>query len=322
MSYHHLSEAERYHFEQLFKAKRTNAQIATITGRSKSTISRERKRNACEQGRYRAQRAHLKALKRAQTSRNAKRVEPALLGKALDLLQTLQYSPEQIASQLPISHETLYRHIYANRVEGGDWYTHLRQKRRTRRHRARSPERGERRGRLPDTRPISQRPAHIEQRAQIGHWECDTMISSKSTDALITLVERKTRFGLIGVVAQRTARVVSRAIVKMLKPYARVVKTLTFDNGKEFAEHSYIDKKLHSTSYFAKPYASWQRGSNENFNGLVRQYFPKKQSFKNVKPRHVKEVQDKLNTRPRKTLGFTAPIKPFTISLKRVALRS
>ena len=157
-------------------------------------------------------------------------------------------------------------------------------------------------------RPISERPAHIEARSQISHWEGDTVIGAHHKQAVVTLM-------------QQTSDLVSQAIITKLNAVTPLVKTLTFDNGKEFAEHARIDTALQSTTYFADPFASWQRGSNENFNGLLWQYIPKKRPLSTVTDKELRMIQDRLNNRPRKRLGFKTPNEVFMQSFNRAALR-
>jgi IS30 family transposase len=154
----------------------------------------------------------------------------------------------------------------------------------------------------------------------VGHWECDTVIGANHKGAIVTMVERKSGFGVIVKVAHKTSDLVSRAIVEGLQPFANRVKTLTYDNGKEFAAHIQIDQALNSTGHFARPFASWERGSNENFNGLLRQYVPKKRSLNTVTEDEITMIQNRLNNRPRKRLGFKTTSEVFHQSLNRVAL--
>ena len=174
---------------------------------------------------------------------------------------------------MAVSHECVFLHVYANKAAGGDLHKNLRsQKPRRKRHLCGR----DRRGQIPNRRPISERPRHIEDRKQVGHWEGDTVIGAAHKQAIVTLVERKSGFAVLAKVPNKSADLVGRSIEVMLKPLSSRVKTLTMDNGKEFAEHARIDAALNSITYFADPFASWQRGSNENFNGLLRQYIPKK----------------------------------------------
>jgi IS30 family transposase len=317
MTYQHLSQTERYQIYILMKDGKTQSQIAQLLDRHKSTISRELARNTGLKG-YRPKQACLLAQARSLGSRNASPIDPKDWETALTCLHK-QWSPEQIADQVGISHETIYRHIYADKAAGGSLYQQLRcQKKRKKRYASGR----ERRGQIIDRRPIRERPAHIETRAQVGHWEGDTVIGAAHKQAIVTLVERKSGYALIAKVNNKTSDLVSQAILTKLKPLAPLVKTLTFDNGKEFAEHSRIDATLQSTTYFADPFASWQRGSNENFNGLLRQYIPKKRPLSTVTDQELRMIEDRLNNRPRKRLGFKTPHEVFMQSLNRVALRA
>ncbi len=216
----------------------------------------------------------------------------------------MQWSPEQIASHLPISHETIYQKIYADKVEGGHLWRSLRyQKKR----RERYASGHDRRGQIPHRRSILERPKSVEQRAHIGHWEGDTVIGTAHQHAIVTLVERKSGFAVVTKVERKTSEQVSAAITKRLEPIASRVKTITFDNVKEFGGHRQIDEPLGSIAYFADPFASWQHGSNENFNGLLRQYIPKKRRLSIVSDVELEMIEDLLNQRSRNRLGFKTP---------------
>ena len=317
MTYKHLSQAERYQIHALMKAGHDQSQIAKVLDRNKSTISRELSRNTGSRG-YRPKQACEMSADRAQNSRNASTVAPWVKEQANALLR-VQWSPEQIASQLPISHETVYQHVYADKAQGGMLWKNLRCQKQKRKRYAGGRER---RGQIPNRRPLSDRPLHIEARRQVGHWECDTVIGANHKGAVVTMVERKSGYAVMAKVTNKTSALVSSAIVDKLQPLAARVKTLTFDNGKEFAGHAHIDQQLQSTAYFARPFASWERGSNENLNGLLRQYVPKKRAMSTVSDEEIRMIQNRLNNRPRKRLGFKTPAEVFHQSLKRVALRT
>jgi len=317
MTYKHLSQAERYQIHAFMKAGYDQSQIAKVLDRNKSTISRELSRNTGSRG-YRPKQDCEMSVDRSQNSRNASTVASWVKDEANALLR-VQWSPEQIASKLPISHETVYQHVYADKAQGGALWKNLRCQKQKRKRYAGGRDR---RGQIPNRRPLSERPLQIEARKQVGHWECDTVIGANHKGAVVTMVERKSGYGVIAKVTNKTSELVSSAIVDKLKPMAVRVKTLTFDNGKEFAAHAHIDAQLQSTTYFARPFASWERGSNENFNGLLRQYIPKKRSMSTVSDEEIKMIQNRLNNRPRKRLGFKTPAEVFHQSLKRVALRT
>lgn len=317
MTYHHLSREERYQIFALLKEGLSQSDIAINLGRHKTTISREIARNSGQRG-YRPKQANFLAQQRSVNSRNARQMDPSDWLLVERYLQS-QWSPEQISAEVPISHETIYRHIYADKSFGGTLYSHLRcQKKRRKRYAGGRDRRGEIIGR----RAISDRPAHIEERRQLGHWEGDTLIGKSHKQAIISLVERKSGYAVLAKVGNKTAHLVSSAIIDRLKPIAMKVQTLTFDNGKEFSEHAKIDSALGSISYFADPYSSWQRGSNENLNGLIRQYIPKSRPLSTVSDKELARIESLLNNRPRKRLGFKTPHEVFTPSMYTVALRT
>ena len=316
MNYKHLSQVERYQIYALMKAGHDQTQIAKLLDRHKSTISREISRNRGLKG-YRAKKVCATAAKRSEKSRNAATMLPWVDEQAACLLK-LQWSPDHIAGKLPVSHETLYQHVYSDKARGGTLWKNLRCQKQKRKRYAGGRDR---RGQIPHRRPLSDRPVHIELRKQVGHWECDTVIGANHKGAIVTMVERKSGFSVIVKVSQKTSELVSRAIIEGLRPYMVRVITLTYDNGKEFAGHIQIDQALNSTSYFARPFASWERSSNENFNGLLRQYVPKKRSLNTVTEDEITMIQNRLNNRPRNRLGFKTPAEVFNQSLKRVALR-
>ena len=315
--YKHLSREERYQIYSLRLAKQTISEIARLLGRHRSTISRELGRGRGLRG-YRAEQACSKASERAKKSRNARRVD-AKVWADVSFYLGLQWSPEQIASKLEVSHESVYLHVYANKAAGGQLHKNLRsQKPRRKRHLSGR----DRRGQIPNRRPISERPEHIEQRRQVGHWEGDTVIGAAHKQAIVTLVERKSGFAVLAKVSNKTTDLVRRAIEIKLKPLCSRVKTLTVDNGKEFADHQAVDQALGIQTFCADPYCSWQRGSNENFNGLLRQYIPKKRRMETVSEEELTMIENRLNHRPRKRLGFKTPHEVFYASLNRVAPRT
>ena len=234
------------------------------------------------------------AQERSVGSRNARRIEPDVLKAAFERIAE-QLRPEQVAAELPISHETLYQHIYADKAAGGALWRNLRcQKKRKKRYASGV----ERRGQIVGRRPIHERPANVELRRTVGHWEGDTVIGAGHKQAIVTLVERKSGYAVLMKVNHKTSELVSSAVIKKLEPIRDRVKTITFDNGKEFAEHARIDEALGSKTYFADPFSSWQRGSNENFNGLLRQYIPKKRPLSTVTDEELKMIERRLNNRP------------------------
>lgn len=321
MNYTHLTQNERYQISILRKAGHNQSEIAMLLERDKSTISRELRRNRGLRG-YRPAQAQRLAEERAQICRNAPRIDPKSWAFAQAKLAE-QWSPEQISGVLAkehrptISHETIYQRVYADKRAGGELWRNLRcQKQRKKRYGGR-----DRRGTIPNRRSIETRPAIVETRSRVGDWEGDTLIGAQHRQAIVSLVERKSRYTLLAKVEHKTAEAVGQAMVKLLTPFKRRVHTLTTDNGREFAQHEAVDHALESKSYFAHPYASWERGANENTNGLVRQYFPKQCDFPTISPEDIDLVMHRLNHRPRKCLGFRTPHEVFMQSLSRVALQ-
>jgi IS30 family transposase len=299
------------------QAGHDQSQIAKVLDRNKSTTSRELNRNTGYRG-YRPKQACDMSPHLSQNSRHASAVASWVKAEANSFLR-VQFSPEQIASKLPISHETVYRHVYANKAQGGALWENLRrQKQKTKRYAGG----WDRRGQIPNRRPLSERPLYIEARRQVGHWECDAMIGANHKGAGVTMVERKSGYGVIAKVTNKTSELVSSAIVGNLQPLVARVKTRIFDNSNEFAAHAHIDQQLQSTTYFARPFASWELGSNENSNGLLSQYIPKKRSMSTVSDKEIGMIQNRLNNRPRKRLSFKTPAEVFHQSLKRVAIRT
>jgi IS30 family transposase len=305
--YKHLSREERYQIFSLLKAKQTISQIARLLGRSRSTISRELVRGRGRRG-YRAADVCAKASERANIIRNALRVQPKVWSE-VNFYLVMQWCPEQIAGKVSVSHECDYLHVYADKAAGGDLHNNLRShKARRKRHLSGR----DRRGQNPNRRSISERPSHIEDRKQVGHWDGDTVIGKVNKQAIVTHVERKSGFAVLAKVSNKSADLVGRAIKARHLPLNARVKTLTVDNSKEFADHQAIDQNLGILTYFADPYCSWQRGSNENFNGLLRQYIPKKRCMVTVTDEELTMLENRLNHRPRKRLGFKTPYEVFT----------
>lgn len=314
-SYTHLSQTERYQIQSMLRQGTNTTQIAKELGRHRSTVMREITRNKGGCG-YRAGQAQRLCEERSVGSRNALWIKESVWLKAQEHLRN-DLSPEQISALLGISHEAIYQHVYADPT--GELKRHLRcQKKRRKRYASGHS----RRGLIPNRRDIETRSARVEQRKQVGHWEADTVIGKNHKQALVTLVERKSRYVCIRKVSGKTANEVSRAMIAMLAPYNLAVKTITCDNGKEFAKHELVDEQLGCQTFFARPYASWQRGTNENTNGLIRQYIAKNRRLETVTHEEVEMIQDKLNHRPRKVLGFKTPHQILIASLKHRALRA
>lgn len=311
--YKHLDADERSQISAFSKAGYTLCSIAKELGRSKSTISHEMSRNRGERG-YWPKQANQLYINRRVAASSGSRITPETYEEVERLLVEHQLSPEQISGRIAIeggskiSHETIYKHIKKNKREGGTLHKHLRCKKIRRKQYGSGLNK---RGKIQNRVDIDERPKSIEERKTIGHWEGDTVIGANHQQALVTIVERKSRYTVIKKVNRKTAAEVSAATIELLAQYGEKVKSITYDNGLEFAGHETINEVLGIKSYFAKPYHSWERGTNENTNGLIRQYFPKKMPFHSITDEQVQAVQDKLNRRPRKCLGYRTPEEVF-----------
>ena len=309
-SYTQLTQEQRYQISALLQTEQTQSAIAEVLGVHKATISREVRRNHGQRG-YRPQQAHRWALQRRQVKAHP-RIAPPTWG-AIDARLQEDWSPEQISGWLKqeqadsVSPEWIYQHILQDKATGGTLHQHLRcRKRRRKRYGT-----YERRGQLVNRVSIDARPAEVNARRRIGDWEVDTIIGAGHQHALVSLTERRSRLTLLQKVTRKTAEEVSAAVRTLLGPLAGWVHTLTSDNGQEFADHARIATELKAAFFFAHPYASWERGLNENTNGLVRQYFPKAHRFTTITKQEVETVMHKLNHRPRKSLGFRTPYEVF-----------
>jgi len=311
MSYTQLTQEQRYQISALLKTEHSQTKIAAEIGVNKSTISRELKRNRGKRG-YRPKQAQRFGQRRRRKAVH-KRIPKETWAKIEEKLRE-DWSPEQVSNWLKkntdtaVSHEWIYQYIYLNKRSGGDLHKHLRCQKK-RRKRAGDYDR---RGKIPNQVSIEERPEIVEKRERIGDWEADTIIGAGKRGAIITLVERKSRFTLLRHVTRRTAAAVQEAILDLLKPYQASTHTITFDNGKEFANHQTIARELQANVFFAHPYSSWERGTNENTNGLIRQYFPKGSDFSSITDDQISFVKERLNDRPRKCLDFLAPAVVFS----------
>ena len=317
MEYRQLSPAERYMLAALRRQGLNQSEIARLLNRHRSTVCRELSRNSARaDGRYRAFTAQERTNGRRSRSRRNQRFTPEDFA-LIDELLCRQWSPEQIAGYLArsgllaISHETIYRHVWRDKKDGGLLYTHLRGARKRRRKRYGAYDS---RGRLAGKRPISERPLEVETRCHIGHWEADTVSGSDARDCVVTLVERKTGLVFIGKLGDRTADSLSRRAISLMRQRGGRFKTVTADNGTEFHDYKRIEELTGAAFYFARPYHSWERGSNENANGLIRQYLPKGMSMAGLTQHRCNAIARKLNTRPRKRLGFRTPLECFNDS--------
>lgn len=312
MSYHHLSSAERYYIEIELKKKVSHNQIAKAIGRSQSTVSREISRNIGLRG-YRNKQADRFAHERhAEKAKSIKMTEE--IKYIVSICLQCDWSPEQIAGRLheegvvSLHHETVYQYVLTDKASGGELYKHLRHQGKT--YRKRYGAAHNRTG-IPNRRDIDERPAEANTRERVGDWEADTIIGKNHKGAVVTLDERKSKLRLAAPLAGKRATYVKDAIIKLFYPVKQFVKTITFDNGKEFTLHEKIAKEIECETYFAKPYHSWERGQNENANGLLRQYVPKNMELVDITVQQVMRAVDKLNSRPRKCLNYQTPYEVF-----------
>jgi len=305
MSYSQLSQNERSQISALLKAKLNQADIARNLGRSPGTISREISRNKGKRG-YRPKQAQEKATQR-KLGKSPRKILTSTW-EIVEILLSEKWSPEQISGWLEreknikISHESIYQYVLKDKKQGGEIYLNLRcQRRRKKRYGSKS-----RQGQIPMRVSINERPSIVDERSRIGDWEVDTIIGKNHKQAIVTLVERKTKFSLLAKVTHKKSCLVGDAIIELLMDMVKV-HTITSDNGKEFAGHLKVSDALKTNFYFADPYASWQRGLNENTNGLIRQFFPKGSDFQKLCVEDISRVMNALNNRPRKTLGYKTP---------------
>jgi len=308
--YRQLSQEERYRIAALGESRMPIAAIARAVGRPACTVLRERRRNcSASDGAYRAAVAQSYATARRWRERVGFRHTPQQWEQVVELLE-MYWSPEQISNELKlwgsfrISHQTIYNFIDNDKRDGGTLFKNLRCSSKLRRKQHNS---SDSRGILPGKRHISERPAIVETRSELGHWEADTVIGSDLHHGLLTMVERKSGLAIIKKLQSRTAAAVTQAALSVLEEHKATFSTITFDNGTEFHGYKVLEERFPVKCYFATPYHSWERGSNENLNGLIRQYFPKGASMRYVSQADCDRVSVRLNTRPRKRHGYLTP---------------
>jgi IS30 family transposase len=308
MAYRQLTRDDRAVLSAWRQEGLSASAIAERMGRHRSTIVRELNRNWDRDG-YRPAKAQEKAVCRRRRSRwgtHFSDEELELVNKKL----REDFSPVQASGKLKqlgllsISHETIYKHVWRDKANGGTLWKHLRQNPKCRRKRYGAYDS---RGRLAGKRMIDERPAVVESRTTIGHWEIDTVLGRGSNHCILTAVERKTGFLFIGKLSARTTAEVNRVLIAFIKKHGAKVKTITSDNGTEFHGYKAIEEETQVPFYFAHPHHSWERGTNENTNGLIRQYFPKGMSFCRITQESCDKIAMKLNDRPRKRLHFDSP---------------
>jgi len=312
--YHHLTRDQRCQIYAFKESKKSQAYIARELGVSPATISRELKRNGNRTG-YIFDSADRKARdRRSDASRRPTKMTPQLIEKIERYLIENQWSPEQISGFLKrngeanVSHERIYQHVWEDKKKKGNLHKHLRHS--GRKYCARKGKTAGR-GVIPNRTDISERPAIVETKSRIGDFEGDTIIGANHKGAILSHVDRMSKFTKLILLPSKESAIVVEACKEALGPIAEFMHTITYDNGKEFSQHADIAELLDVQCFFAKPYHSWERGLNEHTNGLVRQYFPKGTDFTILTQAEVQAVEDKLNSRPRKILGYRTPREVF-----------
>lgn len=309
MSYTRVTDIERSQIHVLRQAGKGNNEIARIIGRDKGTVSREVRRNKGLKG-YRHQQAHRKARERAERPGPRRFTEEVRLDAEEKLRKG--WTPEQVCGRAEregrahVCKETVYKHVYADAKAGGGLWKNLPRAKRKRRRRCPRQE-GRGRGMIPGRRGIETRQPEVELRIAVGHWEGDLVVGAHATGYLVTLVERVTRYTLVGWSATKEADEVKCVVIRLLAAIGVACTGITFDNGKEFARHAEIAAALNADVFFARPYHSWERGTNENTNGLIRRLYPKSESFASIGEADLRRIDTFLNDRPRKCLGWRTP---------------
>jgi len=312
MSYQHLTSEERYLIYTLRQVGLSMSDIAKELNRSPSTISREVSRNKGDRG-YRPKQAQEKYDSRRDSSRKHLKIMGELEEIVVSRLKE-EHSPEQIsgylkkAKDVEVSHECIYDFIRRDFKNKGELFKNLRRANRKRRKKYGSYNT---KGQIPNRMFIDDRPKIVDKKSRLGDWEIDTVIGKNHKGVLLTIVDRKSKFTIIRKCSNKTAASITAALCEALKPHTGRLYTLTSDNGKEFAGHEEVASELNIDFYFAHPYHSWERGLNENTNGLIRQYFPKGTDLRLVTEDEIITVQNKLNSRPRKALGYDTPNEVF-----------
>ena len=314
--YKQLTSEQRYTISVLLQNRTKQKEIAKAINVSPSTVSREIRRNSGVRGRYNWETAQANAVQTKRKKPGNHSINKDVMEEAKHLLVTEQWSPEQISGVLAkdgkyISHETIYRMIRKDKAEGGTLYKHCRHKLKRR---ARPV--GGRRISIPNRTSISERPAEVDGK-RFGDFEMDTIVGRGNHGAIVTLIERSTSMLFMRKLKKgKNAKELARTVIHLLSPFKEHVKSITTDNGTEFACHEMIGKSLGVTIYFADPYASWQKGAIENANGLIRQYVPKTETFEHVSHQQITKYSKKINIRPRKKFEFKTPHECFYEQIK------
>ena len=314
--YKQLTSEQRYTINVLLQSKTKKSDIAKAVNVHPSTVSREIRRNSGIRGRYNWETAQANAIRTKRKKPGNHSVDDAIKQEAKNLLVTEQWSPEQISGTLAkdgkhISHETIYRMIRKDKAEGGTLYKNCRHRLK---HRARPV--GGKRISIPNRTSISERPVEADGK-RFGDFEMDTIVGRGNHGAIVTLIERSTNMLFMRKLTKgKNAKELARTVIHLLSPFKEHVKSITTDNGTEFACHEMISKSLGVNVYFADPYSSWQKGGIENANGLIRQYVPKSATFEHVSHQQITKYSKKINMRPRKKLEFNTPYECFYKQIK------
>ncbi len=322
-TYHQLRRDERCQIHSLHRQGASARTIADQLHRHRSTIYRELRRNADPSGYCHQQAQTRSEQRRRQAASGPRKLHPPLWDRICDLLR-MHWSPEQIAGRLRLAGDTsvsfswLYRRIHQDRADGGQLHACLRQRGKRRRCRATKGSAG--RGCIPGRTDISERPSIVEDKQRTGDWEGDTIIGKAHSGAVVTLVDRRSKYTLTQAVTNKTAALVGGAVQDLLAPFTPLVHTLTFDNGKEFAGHRTIATSLATAIFFARPYHSWERGLNEHTNGLLRQFVPKSENLRTLDPGILQDATDRLNHRPRKVLAYRTPHEVFSAACRAAGI--
>lgn len=306
----HINQEQRYTIQVLLEQDFSKSDIATVIGKNKTSIYRELKRNSDKRNsKYTADLATKKCKERHKNKNKKNHFTDEIKQKVEEKIKE-DYSPEQITGYFKkegiacVSHERIYQHIWQDKKKKGNLYTHLRtQGKKYRKRGASKDKRGQIIGRV----DIENRPKIVEEKIRFGDFEIDLVIGKNHKKAILTANDRATGFTKIALLESKSAEEVKEKTIEILKNWKPFLETITSDNGKEFAKHLEISKELEVDYYFAKPYHSWERGANENYNGLLRQYFPKDYDFNLITEKKLKYVEKKLNNRPRKKFGYLTP---------------
>jgi len=306
MGYRRVAGEDRLRIKDGLDAGLTKTEIADKLGFHKSTVGREINRNKGKKG-YRPKQAHRKAMEREASKHGPYKMNPVIMTQIIERLE-LKWSPEQISNRLRIegeetvSAETIYKYIDEDRQNGGELWRHLRRSRRSRKRRFPSEDR---RGKIQSARPISKRPMSVNKRKSLGHWERDLMVGKNHKSAVLVVTDRKSRFNKFRKLDGKYAKKVTRETATALKGLP--LKTMSNDRGLEFSDHQSYEKKMKVKVYFCDPYSSYQRGTNENRIGALRQYLPKKTDLKSLTNRELRKVEFEINNRPMKCLDWMTP---------------